>query len=76
MGRPKLMKKSVTVALRIDKDLYEEVKEIAALESLHTGRVVTTMQLMRDAIEYVYTDNERLRECFKRSRAHITGRWT
>jgi hypothetical protein len=68
-GRPKIFKNDVVVSTRIEENEYAKVKELAALESLHTGRVVTAQELIRQAITFVYGDNERLRESFRRARA-------
>lgn len=67
MGRPPMLYTEV-VSVRIDKKLHAMLKDIAALESSYTGRLVTAQQLIRNALQYVYSDNERLRECFRRSR--------
>lgn len=74
-GRPKGFKKSITVSIKFEEAEFEKVKDIAALETLNTGRIVSAHQLIRDAVSFVYGDNERLRECFRRSRAHITKRY-
>lgn len=74
MGRHMSLNDNMVVSVRIEKDMHQILHEIASLESLQTGRVVSVNELIRNAIEYVYTDNERLRECFRRSRSHITSR--
>lgn len=73
-GRHKLFKDSVVVSVRFEESEYDRVREIAALESLHSGKIVTANELIRDAVAFVYGENEKLRECFKRSRSHITRR--
>jgi len=73
MGRPKL-NNTVVVSTRLEKDMHERLHEIAALESLATGKKITAQELIRDALRFVYEDDERLRECFRRSRSHITKR--
>lgn len=66
---------NVVVSLRIETPMYQMLKDIAALESINTGRNVTFQELVRNALSYVYSDNERLRESFKRSRSHINSRF-
>ena len=68
MARPKLYKHEQIVNLRLDGELYSLVKDLAAFESIHTGQVITIQNLIRYAIQYVYSDNERMRECFRRTR--------
>ncbi len=74
MARPHLFKKSKVVSTRIEAEFYQNLQEIAALETIHSGRQVTCQELIRNALIFVYDDNERLRECFRRSRAHISKR--
>lgn len=71
--RPKLEENQV-VSTRIEKSMYQMLNDIAALETINTGRKVAVQDLIRNALNYVYTDNERLRESFRRSRSHITKR--
>lgn len=73
-GRKPLFKRTLVVSTRIDADEYQRVQEIAALETINTGRLVTAQELIRDAITFVYGDNERLRECFRRTRQKIQKR--
>lgn len=73
-GRPKKFKNSILISARLDFEQHQQLKDIADLESTHTGRQVTMQDLIRNAIKFVYEDNERLRECFRRSRAHINRR--
>lgn len=75
IGRPKKFKKNVVVSIRFEESQYHNVQEIAALESTNSGKVVTAHELIRDAVKFVYGDNERLRECFRRSREHITRKF-
>lgn len=65
--RPKL-KENFVVSVRIEKDFYEKMQDISALHTLNTRRQVSVQQLIRDALFFVYEDNENLRECFRRSR--------
>ena len=73
-GRPILYEKSRIISLRLDEELYLLIKEIAGLESTYAGKWVTEQSLCRDALHFCYMDGERLREVFRRSRAHNTKR--
>lgn len=75
MARPSYFKKSLVISTRFEEDEYKKVQDIAALETISTGRVVTAQELIRNAVSFVYGDNERLRECFRRSREHINKRF-
>lgn len=75
MARPPRFKKSVVVSVRFEADEYEKVQDLAALESINSGRKITSLDLIRDAVKFVYGDNERLRESFRRSREHISKRF-
>lgn len=75
MARPPSLDENVVVSARIEKEMYSMLHDIAALETMNSGRKVTVQELIRNALKYVYSDNERLRECFRRSRAHITKRF-
>lgn len=68
MGRLRVIKENLCISVRIEKDMYELMTEIATLESLNKHSFVSVQELIRGAVRYVYEDNERLRECFKRSR--------
>lgn len=68
MARPKSLKENEVVSVRIETEMYEKLKAIAALETFNTGRQVSTQDLHRRALDYVYGDNEHMRECFRRSR--------
>ena len=74
MARPTALPPNVVISTRIEKDMYQTMHDIAALETLHTGRTVSVQELIRNAIHYVYSDNERLRESFRRSRAYARVR--
>ena len=74
MARPQLLDDNVVVSARIEKSTYQMLHDIAALETLNTGGKVTVQELIRNALKYVYCDNDRLRECFRRSRSHISKR--
>jgi hypothetical protein len=71
MARPPVLKDSMVVSVRLEREIYDQLKDIAALETINTDRSVTPQELIRNALKFVYSDNEKLRECFRRSRAHI-----
>lgn len=75
MVRPIKIPDSINITTRISSEMYDMLKEIAALETLSTGKVITSNQLIRDALQFVYGDNERLRESFRRSRARTESRY-
>lgn len=74
MARPKPLKENMVVSVRIEVEMYDMLYDFAALESLNTGKKVTIQELIRNALGFVYTDNERMRESFRKSRSHITQR--
>lgn len=74
MGRPRSFKKYMVVSIRFELEEYLQVQEIAELEALNTGKKVSTQALIRDAVRFVYGDNEKLRECFRRTRECSTKR--
>jgi hypothetical protein len=71
MGNKRNLNDNLVISTRIEKEMYETLNDIAALESINSGRKVTVQELIRNALTFVYSDNERLRECFRRSRLHI-----
>lgn len=71
VARTKSFKSCLVISIRFEEEEYRKVQEIAALESMTTGVKVTANELIREAVSYVYGDNERLRECFRRSREYI-----
>ena len=75
MARPSTFKDVMVVSMRIEREDYEMLHDIAALETLNTGKTVSVQELVRNAIKFTYSDNERLRECFRRSRGHIAKRF-
>lgn len=75
MGRPTEIMCPVIISLRLERDLHEAVHEIATIESMRTGKSVSASELIREATRFVYMDNERLRECFRRSRNNSSKRW-
>lgn len=74
MGRPSTFKSSLVVSTRMEEELYRQIQEIAALESIYCGRKITALDLIRDACKFCYEDGERLREVFRRTREHINKR--
>jgi hypothetical protein len=62
------VKEAMIVSIRFEMSEYLKVQEIAALESLVQGKKIFTHDLIREAVKFTYSDNERLRECFRRSR--------
>jgi hypothetical protein len=73
MARPIKDGGTFDIRLRVSKNCWALIQEIAHLESMHTGRFVTGQELIRLAIHYVYYDNERLREVFRRTRSTNPG---
>jgi len=74
MARRNFLNDALVVSCKIERDMLNTLHDLAALESLHSGRTVSVQELIRNALEYVYTDNERLREAFRRSRSHVSKR--
>lgn len=74
MARPCVLDDNLVISTRIEKDIYGLLHDLAARESAHSGRKVTVQELIRNAIKFVYEDEERLRESFRRTRSHITKR--
>lgn len=64
----KKFKESVVVTVRLEKETHDILKELAAVESLNGTKITTVLDLIRQAIDYVYLDNERMRECFRMTR--------
>lgn len=75
MGRPAEFSDGIVVSVRMESEMYDMIKDIAALESINSGKKITTQELIRQAISFVYADNERLRESFRRSRSHINKKY-
>lgn len=74
MAKPKKFENSKVVSVRFDAEAYETYRELAALESFTTGKDISTCDLIRNACVFTYGDGERMRESFRRSRAHINKR--
>lgn len=75
MGRRPVLEENFVVSARIEKSMYHMLQDIAALETINSGRKITVQELLRNALNYVYSDNERLRECFRRARTHVNRRF-
>lgn len=67
-GRKKDPDEMEVVSFRCPKRLMDVIRDIARLETMATGKPVYTQKLMREALEYVFSDNERMRDCFRRAR--------
>jgi hypothetical protein len=74
MARPREIIDQVVRSIKFEQDDYRMLRDIATLETLRGGKVVSTHALVREAIKFVYGDNERLRECFRRARLGVTSR--
>ena len=73
MARKARFESTKVISIRLPTEIYDVMKEIAEIETTKTGRIVSVMELMRNACIFLYTDNERLRDAFDRSRlsAHL-----
>ena len=69
MVKKKPSKDSYVFSTRLDYEQYHMLKTIAAIESSCLQENVSVQDLIRQAIKFVYEDNERLRECFRRIRS-------
>lgn len=74
MARRNFLNDALVVSCKIERNMLSMLHDLAALETLHSGRTVSVQELIRNALSYVYTDNERLRESFRKSRSHISKR--
>lgn len=68
MVRPKKLKQTVLVTARIELEVYEVMKELAELETIRTGNVTSIQELIRNSVRFMYMDNDRLRETFRKTR--------
>lgn len=75
MVRPNLLDDNAVISTRIEKKVYNMLQDIAALQTMTTGRKVTVQELIRNALNFVYTDNENMRECFRRARNSSVKRY-
>ena len=69
MARKTKFSKQTVASIRFEEELYTLMIDLAHLETVRTGSVVTASQLVREACSFVYEDNDRLRECFRRARS-------
>ena len=74
MAKKKVSKDTYVLSTRLDYEQPHMLKTIAAIESSATQEPVSVQDLIRHAIKFVYEDNERLRECFRRVRGVQTKR--
>ena len=74
MARPNSLGETMIVSVRIGTDMYSMLQDLSALETINTGRPVTIQELVRGALQFVYSDNERLRESFRRTRSYVSKR--
>ena len=74
MGRTKILSDTMVISTRIEKEIYCILCDIAAMETITTGKIVSVQELIRKAVKFTYRDNEMLRECFRKSRSHISKR--
>lgn len=68
MPKQLMIKEPLDINIVIESADYRLIQEIAAIESTVVGRKIHAADLIRDALKFVYRDNERLRECFRRAR--------
>lgn len=73
--RKSIFSEDVLKNVRFEKQQLETIQEISALQSMYTGRMVSPSELIRDAVSFVFGDNERMRECFRRSRGTTTKKY-
>jgi hypothetical protein len=75
MSRFEKLEETEVISVRLEKHMNAQLHDIACLESLNTGRKITVQELIRNALKFVYSDNEKLRECFRRSRISAKRRF-
>ena len=68
LGRKPLFKDHIVHSVKIEKGMMSRLKDLAAAETIIRGKLITVHGLIRDAIDFVYEDNERLREVFRKAR--------
>lgn len=68
MVRPIKIKESLVKSTRFEAEKYRRMQEIAALETAYSGYQVSVQDLIREACDFMYSDGERLREGFRRTR--------
>lgn len=74
-GRPCKILNPVNVNIRMGSAEFGKVQEIAALESAAQKQVISAHELIRRAVDFVYGDNERMRECFRRAKRVSAKHW-
>ena len=75
MSRKKLFKDDVVVSCRFESECYRRLKDIAALETIYSGAQISALDLIRYAVDYVYTDNDRLRDAVMKMRKYTRNKW-
>ncbi len=75
MARPVTIKDSEIVRLRISGAHYLMLKDLAGLETAYRQKLCSIQDLIRMAVEFTFDSNERLRECFTRSRRLTSMRY-
>jgi hypothetical protein len=75
MSKPIVLKDPRVISIILEGEIHDLLKELADLETARTGHHVSVVNLIRCALRFVYTDNERMRECFRRTRAFNTKRF-
>lgn len=74
MGRHATYAKVDVISTRLEFEFHQQLKDIAALETSVTGKYISVQELIRDALNFVYKDGEKMRECFRRSRMGKSNR--
>jgi hypothetical protein len=74
VGRPRKFREESIVSVRFPAEQYNRLKDIAAIESIQTGKQVSAVELIRQAVTFTFDDGERLRESFRRARHHLGRR--
>lgn len=75
MSRKKLFKEDVVVSCRFDLECHRRLKDIASVETICSGVLVSTQDLIRFAVNSMYTDNERLRDAMINLRKYKREKW-
>lgn len=69
--RKPLGEHAVPTSVKIPLKTYNMLRDLASAETTYRNRLVTVHALIRDAIDFTFRDNERLRDCFRRNRQKI-----
>lgn len=75
MAVKKNLKDNLVISTRIEVEIYETLTDLAALESINSGKKICVQDLIRQALHYVYRDNDKMRECFRRGREKANMRF-